>query len=369
MINYRHTDLLLALLRLALWADKEPFLALSPVSPEEWQAAYNLAACHAVTGVAWQGICQLDAAELPPTELLCIWTAKATALEKSSERMNQVLSALMERLGSAGLRPVVMKGQTVAALYPKPLLRETGDIDLYFPERADMDACISALEPATASPDGSYRARYMGVEVEINPTLIDLTSGRKTRSVSASIAPEQFIEVDAAPGLRLRASAPQVNLLLLSSHILKHTFGRGIGLRQMCDLAMACRAYRGKIDPAHQARASRRMGLRVWDRHLYSFLVRQLGMPAEYVPYKIRLSKSHTLSQRVLLGGNFGRMVYSPSANSVKSKGVTALSLLRSSLWSLRIAPRKYLKCISSLALGQFRLITPKPRTRNIRNH
>lgn len=356
MLYYRHTDLLLSLLRLALWDDREPFTALGPISEDEWSVAFYLAANHTVQGLAWQGICKLEDKDMPPKDLLYIWTAKVAVLEQASANMNSALAQLMSLLQGRGLHPIVMKGQCAAALYDKPQLRECGDIDLYFQTEEEFRQSREVLGNCAHTADGCYRTSYMGIEVEIHPRFIDISNPFVAPVIRKMLNDKPFTQIEAAPGLVLTGAAPEVNLIALSTHIMKHSFGRGIGLRQMCDLAMACARYHGTIDKACVAQTSKALKLERWDRLAYSFLAIQLGMPEEYLPYDIELTKSHTISDRILFGGNFGRMAHdTDNKNTIARKGETAMSMIRNSFWTLRCSPLESFFHFSRLALGQFK--------------
>lgn len=355
MIYYRHTDLLLSLLRLALWGDREPFESLRPIGEEEWRVAFNLAASHTVVGLAWQGICMLEEEELPSQELLCVWAAKSAKIEQASDKMNSVLSSLMTLFHDNGLNPIVMKGQCVASLYDKPSLRECGDIDLYL-GKEEFGKSRNMLGKSKRAADGCYRSIYKSVEVEMHPRYIDICNPFAQSAIRRIIEEKGSSQVEIAPGLAVTGLAPEVNLLSLSAHIMKHSFGRGIGLRQMCDLAMACKRYHGTIDGEFVARTAKSLGLRKWNRQVYSFLVLQLGMDAEYLPYPIALSKSQVVTERVLYGGNFGRMVYDENGKGkLAHKGETVWSMVKNSFWTLGCAPMEWLSYFTKLAFGQFR--------------
>ena len=46
-------------------------------------------------------------------------------------KLNSVLAEVVGKLNEAGIRSVLLKGQGLAQYYPKPELRQCGDIDLY----------------------------------------------------------------------------------------------------------------------------------------------------------------------------------------------------------------------------------------------
>lgn len=359
MIYYRHTDLLLALLRLALWDDKAAFLALKPVSEDEWGVAFKLAANHTVRGMAWQGVCKLQPDEMPHTDLLYTWIAKATVLEKASKHMNTVLAELIDLLYRQGLHPIVKKGQCAAALYEHPLLRECGDIDLFFPTKKEYEQCKHVLGPHSNTPDGCYRTLFKGIIVEVHPQLLDINNPFAAPAIHKLLAEKAYEKIEATPGLELMTAAPEVNLVLLSSHIMKHTFGRGIGLRQMCDLAMACKRYHGIIDSRKAQHNSHSLGLEKWDNLLYSFLVNQLGMPEYLLPFPMSLSNSQSLTRRILHSGNFGCMKYglSSTSNPVKHKGITAYSMVKNLFWSLHYAPIESLLYFTRFTYGQLHIL------------
>ena len=90
-------------------------------------------------------------------------------------------------------------------------------------------------------------------------------------------------------------------------HILKHVMVGGIGLRQLCDLAMAYRHFDGQYDPASLTGKLREAGLGKWNGLLNAFLVQVIG--CEYIDKddKVPAADLEWLVRAVLDDGNFGR--------------------------------------------------------------
>ncbi len=88
--------------------------------------------------MVFDGICLLPETLQPSPAAFAKWIVIADAIEEFSGRMNAALKDLTGLFVNEGLRPVLQKGQGVAALYPDPSHRECGDIDFYFPERQPL---------------------------------------------------------------------------------------------------------------------------------------------------------------------------------------------------------------------------------------
>lgn len=158
-----------------------------------------------------------------------------------------------------------------------------------------------------------------------------------------------------ADGFPVTVPSPQTTLLMLSAHIFKHAAGRGIGLRQLCDMAVASRRYVPLIPPGEMDAIFRAAGLARWNRMLYSFLTLRLGLEAEYVPLSGDFVPSGKLASKlekiILDGGNFGK--HTSGVASRRGPAVTALSFLRRARFTLSIAPRETSALILTLVKGR----------------
>ena len=274
----RVRDAFLVLLRAGLWGKFPENRGLFPLEEEEWERVFAMSRRQSVSGMVFDGICLLPETLQPSPAAFAKWIVIADAIEEFSGRMNAALKELTVLFVSEGLRPVLQKGQGVAALYPEPSHRECGDIDFYFPERQPLrqaqrpgkESPLPVSDPAevtgktmddkavelvrrhgvtvTRMPDGSQTYEWHGIDVEHHSAIIDLRSPAAIRLSGELDETREFVPTDIADGLRV--PSPALNALMLNSHILKHALGRGIGLRQMCDLAMAYHriSEEGKID-------------------------------------------------------------------------------------------------------------------------
>lgn len=66
-------------------------------------------------------------------------------LERLSNDMSAVLAKLYNELEALNFHSILVKGHANAALYPNPLLRTIGDIDLYFPNKSDFEKVIEMM--------------------------------------------------------------------------------------------------------------------------------------------------------------------------------------------------------------------------------
>lgn len=354
---------LLVLLRSGLWERDADDLSLFPLREETWEAVFRLSLRQTVTGVVWQGVCRLPDRLLPPERLLLRWLAEADAIERKNRQTNRLLGFLYERFTQSGLTPVLQKGQAVASYYEQPLLRTCGDIDLCFPAKNAFASAVAAAQRLGVSlsteADDSLHYMYEGICVEHHPRLIDIASPFRHRYLEALERREGFASV-CLPGVgerAIRVPSPLLTLLMLNSHILKHVLGRGIGLRQLCDLARACHCLHTTVDVAAWEEALHRLGLWRWSRLLHSFLREFLGLPASCLPEQGDLLPTDALLGVILRGGNFGRYRSGSNPASLpvwRRKMQTARSFASNIRFSCTYAPGEAFWTFAGLLKGQF---------------
>ena len=331
--------LFFALLRSGLWerplTDSE-LAAAAALGEAEWAAFVEIARRQTVSGLLYRAITHLPASFRIPGDIVIDMMAVAGGLARENQAKAAVTKQLFAECAAAGLHPVVMKGQSVAAYYVHPELRYSGDIDLYFPPE-DYSRALTLLG-GEAAPDGTRHIRRGGIDIDIHDRYFDLH----------------------CPARKLPAvGTPEATILLLSSHILKHAIGPGVGLRQCCDLAAAWHTLAPAIDPKQLCEIFRQTGTLRWNRLLFSFLAEHLDLPEplfadERVP-------SEPLLRIILEGGNFGHHADARTsalqANDRKRKRNTFSRFLHRLPFSMRYAPRETIATIASLFRGNLLII------------
>lgn len=313
----------------------------------QWDALFSEARRQTVTATALNAIERHPSlAATMPLPLAAQWMAEAERIRRRHAASDEAEASLLASLAVDGIRPTVMKGSTVARMYPDPSSRQCGDIDLYIADadRAAVDRYLASRDiTATPHSDGSRSFRHHGFEVELHYRFFDLHSPRNRRQLRRLF--------DADP--TLTTGSPESTLLMLSAHILKHAIGRGIGLRQLADLAVATRHLKNSVDPLLMQRMIRAAGLVRWTATVYSFLHTRLALPEDCLPcpdIRISETKGARLQEIISRGGNFGLHTEGHTAPSPLS---TAAAFGRAAGFSLRTAPAEALAAVTTLANGR----------------
>lgn len=359
------TEVFLALVRSGLFGQEVPEKVLH-LTAGEWQAIHEESVRQTVTAIVYSAMEMLpDDASLPDDGLLLRWTAEVDKIERQGMVMDRAVAGLMGFFKGHGLHPVLMKGQAAALLYPVPHRRECGDIDLYFNVPGEWDRARTLLADReirwNVKPDGSLCYQWDGVEVEHHRKLFDLCSPFTKRRMKEAEKEYGFRAVEIC-GASVTVSSPELDLLLMSSHIMKHAFGNGVGLRQICDIALLCRA--GGMDAGRVRDLFASAGLLRWNGLLFSFLSAHLGLDRDSLPYlPDRMPDSSALLDLVLEGGNFGHYSSKGGNNGSFKFFCVLLKKLRTlgrhlkrMNFSFSLAPSEAFWTVISLSAGQFRI-------------
>jgi len=305
------------------------------LSDKEWEDLLSLSAVQTVSGMTARGIAHLPAGNEIPDMVLMKFMKKTDSIARASSKITEVRSKLESSFRAYGLVPVIMKGPESASFYLRPELRECGDLDIYFPEPAFSKACdiISSMGIAIdTAPDGSVRYMFEGIEIDQHNRYYDLHSRN---------LPE-------VPG-------PYATLLMLSSHILKHCMTAGVGLRQLCDMAMAYRALSGTLDNDMLKETYRKAGLGRWNRLLAAFLEKHLGCTSHPYVHET-LPDPSPLMAIIMEGGNFGHHAEgrekAEKGSPYARKKDTVKRILKRLPFSLRYGSKELFRYVLELVRG-----------------
>ena len=310
---------LLSLVRASLWqttADPQLFTA----GTTDWEAIGTLALRQTVAILAIEGATTLPADRQPDKA----WLRTACSYSLRNVRTHALLDSCVAEatalLQSAGLAPVLLKGQAYARHYPRPELRQCGDIDLYVGEDGYRHASEAAqrfgwesVEPFIPAAK-HYGCCLHGIRIELHRTAALLPfpiANRRFQTWSHGQLSSALGHVKIGDR-EIATPSPLFDVIFVFLHLHHHFVSSGIGLRHLCDWALLLHAHHKRIDQQELQRLLRSFHLlRAW-RSFAPIAVRYLGLPEAECPlYSAKYAKkSDKLLAVILREGNFGH--YSP---------------------------------------------------------
>ncbi|MCQ2182328.1 MAG: nucleotidyltransferase family protein [Bacteroidales bacterium] len=211
-----------------------------------------------------------------PKEILNLWRGQTEAVRKHNRLLSSVREAQERAWKAGGLNYSLLKGESVAVMYPNPERRGSGDIDWYFGDRESWTKAVDLARKNTENglhedSDGDVSFKYRGTVTEYHRDWTHLAS-RKLRKLAG---PPRIIDG------RL---SPEDTILMLICHILHHMAYAGMGLKQYADLAVALEGYDGQYDKAALASRILGLGLEGWTSLLLGSIAYLFGTSEEVMP-------------------------------------------------------------------------------------
>lgn len=314
-------EIFLELVKAGLFSEKNARIKVHGI-PVDWEEVCRLADEQSVTGLIAAGIDTLPLSERPPQAVVLQLVGSTLQLEQRNRAMNSYINHLFKELRKAGIYSLLIKGQGVAQCYEKPLWRASGDIDLLL-DAANYEKAKHHLIPVATNVDKEYTyLKHLGMTVdgwavELHGTFLSRLSRRIDKEI-VRIQDNVFKlgEVRAWRNGDTDVYLPSVDndIFFLFTHILRHYFFEGIGLRQICDWCRLLWTYRDKLNRGLLESRIRKMGLMSEWKAFAAFAVKWLGMPPEAMPlfddndnHNVNLEKkADKICKFVLEVGNFG---------------------------------------------------------------
>lgn len=297
------------LLRMGLWGEGS-FERLPVLSIKEWEIVWQYAQIHTVEGILFDSFTFLNESQLPPRELRLKWAVRVNQIEDHNKRMNEVIASQNALFDELGVKAILLKGQGVAACYLNPLRRLSGDIDWWF-EDDGYDVLLNFLRQQNISmthPLDSVGYEWKGIHCDHHRRLFDIFSPfnssflKKLQKNYRSA--QQAVELE---GQSVSILAPELQMLQVNVHILKHLLSFGVGLRQLCDAAVLYRVHQNQIDSSQIEMIYKRIGVLNWIHLLHGMLVEYLGLSKELIPFPYPSDQRvDWVMKEIWLSGNFG---------------------------------------------------------------
>lgn len=310
-----NTHAFFALLRAGLW---EKDVQLSQFGEINFSEVYRLAEEQSVVGLVAAGIEHVIDVKAPG-DIALSFASTAIQIEQGNVAMNDFVAKLIACLRKENVNALLVKGQGIAQCYERPLWRACGDIDLFL-DTKDYEKAkkwIGSIGKQIEESENRYKKHIAydvnSWEIELHGTLRGDLSGKIDRvidEIQEDTFTKKSVRVWKNGDVDIILPSVDNDVIFVFTHVIKHFFRGGIGLRQICDWCRLLWTYRDSLDHELLGLRIRKMGLVTEWNAFAAFAVNMLCMPKEampfYSPSPKHNRKSNQICNYIMKVGNFG---------------------------------------------------------------
>lgn len=231
-----------------------------------------------------------------PQEYVFDSVALLEQIKQENRKVNNGVKELHLVMTKACVPYEIVKGQAVASYYPKPFLRQSGDIDFYC--KNHFGSGVLALKDVwNVKPErhGSGKHAdftYNGNIFEIHFQLTDLYTKKRNDYFRGIVEQGSRTEI-CIDGCPIYTLSPSNHVLFVFLHICYHLLSLGVGLRQFCDMAVMLHFAKEQINMPVLHTHLQTLGLEQFWCACGSILVDYLGLPEEEVGFTLSPKDRH----------------------------------------------------------------------------
>lgn len=282
-------------------------------SNEEWREAYTMAQNQSLTGVLLEGINRLESDQKPFYELKIEWILTVERIKKSNTYLNSKAVELTDMLAQRGMRSCILKGQGIGLYYPDPMVRCPGDIDAWVD--SDRESIVQFVREQFPHEDISYlHVEYpifndVDVELHFTPSYMCFYwHNRRLQRIFKEMKSQQFHNLVQLPftDKKVSVATREFNLLFILSHIYRHLFSSGIGMRQLVDYFYVLRQCEDEGEREITVKRLRKLGMMRFTGGVMFIMKDTFGLEDKYLLTEPNEKDGTFLLNEIMKSGNFG---------------------------------------------------------------
>ena len=283
------------------------------VKDADWKVMYDLAKKQALIGVLFHGIKQLPKELAPDADLLFKWMGIAQKIRQQNIRLFIDSAKVSNNFKQLGFRNCVLKGQGNALLYPDLYMRTPGDIDIYL--HGGRKRIMEYVDKVC--PNQVMRYHHVDfpmmktpIEAHFTPSYMFFPiHNRRMQKWFKEVMDLQCSNVVTLPDGYGEITVPTMNfnVIYILSHLYRHVFTEGIGLRQLLDYYYVLINDELLVIRDTLHRELKYLGLWKFAGAVMYVLHETLGLPEEKMIAPVDVNEGRFLLAEIMQGGNFGQ--------------------------------------------------------------
>lgn len=311
---------------------------------EDWECLFSFCRRQALIGVGFTAVENLHEQGIAcPKDIMRRWLSLTMQIEQRNRRMNNICKDVTTMFGKDGFDTCVLKGQGNLLNYPANLAlrRQSGDIDLLVVPRNSDDKIGTVI--AYARKHGKQKKGPIcdhidinmsnDIEVEAHYSIGHLNSPLRYRRLLKwfDCKTDECLRNHTSMGFSVPTAS--VNVIYQMTHIFKHFFDEGVGLRQLMDYYFTLNTWHSSktetMSREDIAMVFRHFGMLKFASAVMWVLHHAFAMPDTMYICEPNEKEGIRLLWEITEGGNFGQ--YDSRGRQLKTGG-----MLKHGVWKLR---------------------------------
>ena len=293
-----------------------------PVSPPkqsvDWESLLAMSITHRVAATIYSSIAALSPEDKPDSAILERWQRYAMQTAMQQIALVAGLTEVLSMAEAAGITPIIVKGPVLNALYPEPLARETGDVDILVSPKDEQDffhimhelGCLEEGVPDQPWHEYSYTMPN-GLSYDVHRQLWEGKAGSPRQIAFAQIGldePQALMKTQ-VPGLAFYTLNCYHQFIYMLYHMSKHFVVDGMGLRHLADVTLFYNSNKEDIDGSRFWADADLLGYDTFCKTTFYICIKHFGMDASIFPEWNDYSgdMEEEVMDDILTGGLFGR--------------------------------------------------------------
>lgn len=284
-----------------------------PYTDKDWEEALDIANEQAIEGVLLSGLETLQTVHgeglmvhgsLPSKPVLLQWIGNAQIVEQTTLKMEEAANAVVKYFHENGFPCWILKGSAVARYYPQPLMRSSGDIDVWqdggrkkiydFARAFDKDGMLYGVNYHHIH---FHLIEDVHIEVHIWPSYLS--------SPLRNWRLHKFCNMH-RPTMESTMPPLAFDRVFIMLHAFQHLCGHGVGLRQIMDYFYVLRQGFTEEERADAVYWIKQLGMKRFAAGLMWVLREYFGLDERYLLMEPDEKEGRFILNEVLLTGNMG---------------------------------------------------------------
>jgi len=300
------TEVFMALLKAAV---SRSDITVGSLDKQQWSRILAIAKKQSMIGVVTPVVEKLSERGELPFGVSSMWSLTTEKIKERSALTLKVARSVCGVINGDGLRCCILKGPGVAALYPEPDLRQSGDLDIWV--EGGVDKVLSYLHTKGKVGEVFYHHCDVGksgsVPIEIHFTPIwfnNFPRNKRLQQYFRKEADAQFGNFDEKLGFSV--TTPVLTAFLGLLHILRHVLFEGVGLRQVMDFYYILTTLKPE-EREETSALMREYGLGKFTSALMHVEQQVFGLEEDKMLCAPDQRLGRKLLDEIMIAGNFGR--------------------------------------------------------------